>query len=122
MTYVIEDCPWRQPDAREQFLEVISATSRSALVDLWRNNPAWQEEIGNVLLTCLKVLHESGTRRSKRGTHDTDEFRVIWQPFSEAPVYKVTLKAEDHPWVKFLKDTDSSSAMAVLVEDSLRPP
>ena len=122
MTYVIEACPWSSKERRQAFLRAIASPDRLALTKLWEANLDWREEIGHVLLTCLRVLRESGMRRCKRGKDDTDDFRVLYQPSREDPVYKITLKISEHPWMRFLKDTDCSAAMAVMVEDSLRPP
>ncbi|KAL8704767.1 MAG: hypothetical protein Q9201_002077 [Fulgogasparrea decipioides] len=100
-------------EMRDRYLEAVQSPDPYELGDLWEQNPSWRDELGNVVLVCLKILSKTGYDPSR------DEFHILWTlPHFRGP-RRVTLKAEDQSWIRFLRDTTDSMAMAVIVEDSL---
>ncbi len=96
------------------YLEAIKCDDRRALGDLWEDHPAWQKELGNALLICLRILFRTGYDENR------DEFHALWLPRGWHLPRRVTLKPDDQSWVRMLKDTTYSFTVAVVVEDSLR--
>ena len=103
---------------RDNFLRAVQGSQDSdynfqALGDLWEQNPEWQKDLGDALQICLRVLSRTGYNSYR------DEFHVLWQPPGCRKPRRVTLKANDQSWTRFLRDTTSSMTMAIMVEDSL---
>ena len=113
MLNLLERFPWRSEDLRRAFFEAINSTSPFALRKLWQEQEAWHEELGKVLLSCLRILSKTGYDQN------TDTFSILWMPSSRRAPQRVTLKPEDQKWVKFLKESTFSMSMAVMVTDSL---
>ncbi|MCJ1268059.1 hypothetical protein MMC22_007945 [Lobaria immixta] len=98
---------------RSMFLEAVCSGDPCALGNLWEANPRWQEELGKVLLMLLRILCKTGYDENR------DEFHILWVPEGCQSPRRITLKATDQTWTKFLKDTTYSMTVAVIVEDRL---
>ena len=103
---------WSDNHIRDAFYSAVSSPNPSALGPLWRNK-AWREELGNVLLTVLRALCQTG--------YDTkrEEFYALWMSSKSTMPKKVVLKPSDHSWVRLLCDSEDSCAMAVVVKKCL---
>ncbi|KAL8719523.1 MAG: hypothetical protein Q9181_008055, partial [Wetmoreana brouardii] len=98
---------------RDRYLKAVQSPNPYELGDMWERNPSWREEFGKVLLVCLRILSKTGYDPHR------DEFHILWTlPQFHGP-RRVTLKARDQSWIRFLRDTTGSMAMAVIIEDSL---
>ena len=98
---------------KQKFWSAVRSLDPYALGKLWDSHPGWREELGKVLLICLRCLCETGLDSNR------DEFSVLWKRPKE-DVRKVVLKPSDHNWIRVLNESENSIAMAVLIEDSLR--
>lgn len=100
-------------EMRDRYLKAVRSSNPYKLVDMWEQNPSWREELGNVLLVCLRILSKTGY------DHHRDEFHILWTlPQFRGP-RRVIIQAKDQSWIRFLRDTTDSMTMAVIVEDSL---
>lgn len=99
---------------RRRYLKAIRSEDPLALGNLWDDNPTWREELGKVLLICLRILFRTGYDENR------EEFHMLWLPPGCRAPRRITLKPSDQTWVKFLKDTTYSVTVAVAVEDSLK--
>lgn len=94
--------------ARKQaYLEAVRSANPRALGDLWKEQPSWRDELGRVISSCLRILFRTGYHQ------DRDEFHILWNTTDCHGARRITLKAKDHHWVRFLKDTTASMTVAV---------
>ena len=122
---LLSQFPWREATnpkqnsestLKEEYLKAVQSANPLSLGYLWENNPSWRAELGNALLLCLRMLAKTGYDENR------DEFNILWTPRRCRSARRITVKAKDLTWVKFLKDTTSSMTIAVAVEDSLGGP
>ena len=98
---------------RDQYLKAVCSADPRSLGDLWDTYPPWREELGQAILSCLKILVLTGFNDKR------EEFYILWLPPGCRGPRRITLKSTDQTWVKFVKDTTYSVTVAVAVADSL---
>ena len=112
MLELLKRLEWSNQDCRASFLRMLEEKTL-VLQYLWNDYPEWQEDIHMALLACLRILSTTGYDADRR------QFRVLWIPTDTYDIYYVLLDASEHKWVEFLRDTPTSSTMAVLTEECL---
>jgi hypothetical protein len=105
--------PWKNTLAKLEFFEALSNREARALSTLWDGRPELQSEIGEALLYCITTLSQTGYDLKR------NELNVLWISEGEHIERRVSMLAKEHNWIRFLKDTQDSMTMAVLIEDSL---
>ena len=113
VTALLRHFPWSDYWIREQYYRAIHSTDPRALGDLWDSDPPWHEDLGNAILSCLRMLFLTGFNNNK------EEFYILWLPPRCRRSRRITLKSTDQTWVKFLKDTTYSLTVAIAVDDCL---
>jgi hypothetical protein len=56
---------WTEVERKEKFTQSLDSGHINNLCNLWDGNPDWQEELGKVLLTCLRALSHTGYELDK---------------------------------------------------------
>ncbi|KAF4625997.1 hypothetical protein G7Y89_g12163 [Cudoniella acicularis] len=108
---------WSDNDRKDRFLNILETGSLDTLCDLWAQNLEWQDELGNVLLNCFQALSFTGYDCNRK------EFAALWvspQPTNSVFPKRVLLMPSEHSWTKFLRDSEVSFTVAVIVEECLR--
>lgn len=104
---------WKVEVCKSEFFRALDSDRPRALTTLWETHPEWREEVGDVLMLCIKVLSRTGYDPRR------NELEVLWicegQPFQ----WGVSLRANEHNWIGSLRHEQCSMAVAVLIEDSL---
>lgn len=117
MSRFIAQFRWSDSDRKDRFLDILETGSLDTLCDLWALNPEWQDELGNVLLNCFQALSLTGYDCNRK------EFAALWvspQPTDSVFPKRVLLMPSEHSWTKFLRDSEVSFTVAVIVEECLR--
>ena len=110
---VLKPFAWSQTEIKKAFLEATTSNKSTAINELWDKRPEWQDELGKVLLTCLRALCQTGYDSSR------DEFYALWMSTKSARPKRVVLKPSEHDWVRILQDSEDACALAVLVKQCL---
>ena len=107
---------WSSELVKEEFFKAVLSSNPFAICTLWEEKKGWQEEIGKVLLICLRALCQTGYDSNRK------EFYALWMsPKSRWPK-RVVLRPAEHSWVSLLQDSEDSCAVAVVVKSSLIGP
>ena len=104
---------WSKNEVRNAFLEATTSGNPFALSELWDREAEWQEELGKVLLTCLRALCQTGYDSSR------EEFYALWMSSKSTRPKRVVLKLSEHSWVRLLQDSEDACGLAVLVKECL---
>jgi protein tyrosine phosphatase len=113
MRRFLEQYPWSASGGKDEFLQTLRTgglEGLEALCNLWTDNG---EELGKVLLACFQILSCTGL------DVDRQEFGALWIPPDTLLPKRVLLKPSEHSWIKFLRDTEVSFTVAVMVEECL---
>ena len=110
---LLEPFPWSDDECKTQFWHSVMLKDPETLVSLWDLHPQWHDELGEVLLLCLKHLERTGFDTQQR------EFNALWVYSSGHLPERIILKPEKYSWVQVLRDSLDSCAMAVFSEDCL---
>jgi hypothetical protein len=108
---------WSDNNRKDRFLNILETGSLDTLCDLWAQNLEWQDELGNVLLNCFQALSFTGYDCNRK------EFAALWvSPQSTNSFFpkRVLLMPSEHSWTKFLRDSEVSFTVAVIVEECFR--
>lgn len=101
---------WSNSQIGNKFFNAVSNSDPFALRDLWTGREEWQEELGKVLLTCLRALCQTGYDAKR------NEFNALWMSLKSTRPKRVVLKPFEHKWIRMLQDSEDSCAMAVVVK------
>ena len=104
---------WSDDRIRDEFYSAVSSTDPFALAAIWEREKPWQEELGRVLLTCMRALCQTGY------DDDREEFYALWMSSKSRWPKKVLLNPSEHSWTRLLRDTEDSCATAVVVKECL---
>lgn len=74
MKAVLEDFKWVNPDCKRLYFEALDDPDYRALRRLWKNNPDFQDSIGDAITASLKILSATGYDEAH------DEFNALWVP------------------------------------------
>ena len=104
---------WSSVEIKEVFFITIFSNDPFALRDLWNKRPEWRGELGQVLLTCLRALCQTGYDPSR------EELYALWMSSKSTRLKKVALKPSEHSWVRILQDSEDACTVAVMVKTGL---
>lgn len=103
---------WSSNHIRDTYYNAVSSPDPFALHPLW-SREEWREELGRVLLIFLRALCQTGYDAKR------EEFYALWMSTKSKGPRRVVLKPSDHSWVRLLRDSEDSCAMAVIVKKCL---
>ena len=110
---MLKPFPWSKDEVKMAFLKATTSKNPFALGELWDNEKEWQEELGRVLLACLRALSQTGFDSSR------NEFYALWMSSKSTRAKRVVLKPSEHSWVQILQDTEEACGLAVVIKDCL---
>ena len=113
MHQILKPFSWSNDEMRKAFLEATTSKNPFAVNELWDRRPEWQEELGKVLLTCLRALCQTGYDSSR------EELYALWMSSKSMRPKRVVLKPSEHSWVRLLQDTENACGLAVIVKECL---
>lgn len=111
--HLLKPFPWSNSDIRNGFYKAVTSSDPYALHGLWAREKKWQEELGRVLLTCLRALCQTGYDSNRK------ELNALWMSLKSTGPKRVVPEPREHNWVPMLQDSVDSFATAVIVKKCL---
>ncbi|MCJ1465998.1 hypothetical protein MMC07_004617 [Pseudocyphellaria aurata] len=116
ITNLLKPFRWSDTCLKEEFESAVSSSDPFALRRLWDNEQNWQEELGKVLLTCLRALCQTGYDANRK------ELNALWMSLKSTAPKRIVLNPLEHSWAQMLQDSEDSFAVAVVVKKYLGIP
>jgi hypothetical protein len=105
---------WTEGNCEREYFEALNrfGESNDALRKLWKSFPQHRDELGKVILLCLKAL-------GKTGVNHKGELDVFLSSAATPKPELATLIPKEHSWIGLLKDSVDSCCMVAFGDDCL---
>jgi hypothetical protein len=114
MHRLLDRFDWTDQRRKDGFFRALLSGNLDNLCYLWDQHRDWHDELGKALFCCFRELSYTGF------DSDCQEFKAFWISPGSNLLKQVLMKPSEHTWIKFLRDSEVSFTVAVMVEDCLR--